>query len=221
MAFMKIFPEITEKVLTPRIIDLLTHRLTRKLVNRYFNPQGHETFSGNYFHTLGINHPEKFSTDDLLSLNLLDESVSTPQIRELTSGQYDELLKQIDSKVDITQLDGDVYEHADRLYKALSEIYGFGPTRVSKLLARKRPDLLPIRDSIVNAKLQISGFSWWKSLASTMRQPSVRELLDELTPASDEDAASLLRVLDVAIWMHGSRSEGVLKVWRELEIAEI
>ncbi len=55
---MKTFPEITEPLLTPRIVEILAHPLTGKLVNRYFNPQGHEGFAGNYFHTLGVNDPK-------------------------------------------------------------------------------------------------------------------------------------------------------------------
>lgn len=217
---MKTFPEITEPLLTPRIVEILAHPLTGKLVNRYFNPQGHEGFAGNYFHTLGVNDPNQFGNDDLLSLNLLDEPVSAPQIRALTSGSYDELLRHIDSKADITHLDGHLYENADQLYKALRKLRGFGPTRVSKLLARKRPDLLPIRDSIVNSKLQITGYSWWKSLAATMRQDSVKALIDQVTPLTDVDTPSRLRVLDAAIWMHGSKSEAVLNVRKELEITE-
>lgn len=213
-------PEITEKVLTPRVTELLARGPTRQLVSRYFNPQGRETFAGNFFHTLGANDPDRFGNDDLLSLNLLDESVTTPQIRELTSGKYDELLMNIDSNVDITYLDGDLYDHADQLYRALRRIHGFGPTRVSKLLARKRPKLLPIRDSIVNEQLHLSGFSWWRSLAATMRQDSVTELLDEVTPPTQEDAPSRLRVLDAAIWMHGSKSKAVRKVRMELEKIE-
>jgi len=213
-------PEITEMVLTPRITNLLSHHFTKKLVRRYFNPLDDEIFAGNTFQTLGINDPHRFGNDDLLSLNLLDESMTAPQIRELTSGRYDELLMHIDPNTDITHLDGDLYDHADQLYRALRRIHGLGPTRVSKLLARKRPELLPIRDSIVNEQLQISGFAWWKSLAATMRQKSVIELLDETTPPTEEGSPARLRVLDAAIWMHGSKSKAVRKVWMELEKIE-
>jgi len=214
---MKSLPEITETLLTPRVTKLLSHHFTEQLVRRYFNPQDDEIFAGNTFHTLGTNDPSRFGNDDLLSLNLLDESVTAPQIRELTSGRYDELLMHIDPSADITHLDGDLYVQADQLYRALRRIHGFGPTRVSKLLARKRPKLLPIRDSIVNEQLQISGFAWWKSLAATMRQDSVIELLDETTPPTQEGSPARLRVLDAAIWMHGSKSTAVKNVWKELE----
>lgn len=217
---MKKLPEITEIELTPRVTELLSHHHTKQLVRRYFNPQDNEIFAGNTFHTLGTNDPNRFGNDDLLSLNLLDESVTAPQIREITSGKYDDLLMHIDPRADITQLDGDLFFEADQLYRTLRRIHGFGPTRVSKLLARKRPKLLPIRDSIVNEKLQISGFAWWKSLAATMRQDSVIELLDETTPPTEEGSPARLRVLDAAIWMHGSKSKAVKKVWTELEKIE-
>jgi len=208
--------EIGEKVLTPRIVQLLEHSSTKNLVHRYFNPQGDEPFAGTLFHTLGNNDPSHFGNDDLLSLNLLDEPVTARQIEKLTLGEFDILLQNLCELSDITDLDGEPYEPANKIWGALSEIYGFGPTRVAKLLARKRPKLIPIRDSIVNEQLQITGYSWWRSLAASMRDPRIKELLKDLSPAQDECDVSPLRVLDVAIWMHGSQSKAARSVRQEL-----
>ena len=212
----RIYCEIGEKVLTPRIIQLLGRRSTKDLVHRYFNPQGNEPFAGALFHTLGDNDPSRFGNDDLLSLNLLDESVTALQIEKLTRGKFDDLLQALGENYDITELDGGPYEPANKIWIALFDIHGFGPTRVAKLLARKRPKLIPIRDSIVNKQLQIAGFSWWKSLAATMRHSHVKELLEEMSPTKDECDVSHLRVLDVAIWMHGSQSKAARNVRQEL-----
>ena len=215
------YPEIAEEVLTTRIVKLLSRRFTKELVHRYFNPLGNEPFSGNLFHTLGENNGDRFECDDLLSLNLLDVPVTANQILRLTSGDFDGLLQNIDRNADITELDRGPYEHAMKLWVALDDVYGFGPTRVSKLMARKRPNLLPIRDAIVNEQLQINGYSWWKSLAGTMRQKSVKDLLKDLAPTESDEAPTQLRVLDVAIWMHGSRSKPTREVRREFGVTEI
>ena len=214
----QMIPEITEEVLTPRVVELLKRKSTKELVHRYFNPHKNEPFSGDLFHTLPTNDFDCFGNDDLLSLNLLDEPVTAQQIKILTSGKFDDLLRNIDPNVDITELDGSPYEHAINLWIALREVHGFGPTRVSKLLARKRPKLLPIRDQIVNDQLQIKGYSWWKSLAGTMRNTSVKELLRELSPSKATQAPTPLRVLDVAIWMHGSRSSAAREVRRQFGV---
>jgi hypothetical protein len=217
----KTFSEIGEKTLTEQIKKILEKSFTKKLVRRYFNPQINEPFSGSLFHTLGINDANRFGNDDLLSLNLLDESVSARQIKELTTGKFDQLLHALCDSYDVTQLDGDAYKPAIEIWDALSEIHGFGPTRVSKLLARKRPNLIPIRDSIVNKQLQIEGYSWWKSLAATMRHSDVKESLEDLCQPIDMCDVPHLRVLDVAIWMHGSQSKAARKVRLELGMFEL
>ena len=217
----KVFSEISEKILTEQIKKVLEHSFTKKLVHRYFNPQINEPFSGSLFHTLGINDANQFGNDDLLSLNLLDESVTARQIKELTTGKFDQLLRALCDSYDVTQLDGEAYKPAIEIWGALSEIHGFGPTRVSKLLARKRPNLIPIRDSIVNKQLQIEGHSWWRSLAATMRHSDVKESLNDLCLTIDMCAVPHLRVLDVAIWMHGSQSKAARKVRLELGMFEL
>ena len=51
---------------------------------------------------------------------------------------------------------------ASRLYLRLREVRGIGPTRASKLLAVKRPALVPIRDSYVEAVLgAATERKWW------------------------------------------------------------
>jgi hypothetical protein len=78
---------------------------------------------------------------------------------------------------------------------------GVGPTTASKLLARKRPQLVPVFDSVVGAAL--GGIDdHWRRVHAIVREP---ETVDRLQAIRDGAAVgediSLLRVLDVAIWM--------------------
>jgi len=214
----KPIPDIDDGVLKQRIIELLNRPQVEKLVHRYFNPLRDEPFAGNLFHSLGENHPFRFSRDDLLSLNLLDEPVTARQVELVTSGKFDRLLHPLDPAFDIRMLEGDSYSSAIALWDALDEVPQFGPTRVSKLLARKRPNLLPIRDSVVNRVLGIDGYSWWRPLAQVMNQGSTSDLLRAMTPDSPHGRPTLLRVLDVAIWMYGSNAKAVRDIHLEFGI---
>jgi hypothetical protein len=72
-----------------------------------------------------------------------------------------------------------------------------------KLLARKRPSLIPVYDEIVRC-----AFGWpediWKALRDALRQDdgSFRTVLEGLKKrAGIPRQVTLLRILDVAIWM--------------------
>ena len=205
------YPEVDKSMLQSNILNLLQRPKTEELVHRYFNPKHEEPFAGSLFDTLGDNRPERFGIDDLLALNLLDEPVNAYQVKRITSGEFDNLLSEICDKSDVTALAGQHYEKAIELWEALRDVKGFGPTRISKLLARKRPKLLPIRDSVVNEILGITGFSWWRALSDSFRDSEITEVLRSFNPSANVKP-SLLRVLDVAVWMHGSRSRAAKKV---------
>jgi hypothetical protein len=82
---------------------------------------------------------------------------------------------------------------------------GLGPTTTSKLLAAKRPRLLPIWDSFVEQAtgLDTIGY-WWKFqyvLADDQRL--VSDWLYELRSLAPNmpDSIPELRILDVLLWM--------------------
>ena len=87
---------------------------------------------------------------------------------------------------------------------------GLGPTKLSKLLAAKRPHLFPVYDAYIAATLlHDDGQSDWDAWQERFSGEKGRELrLRCETLRSDaglSDRVSVLRVLDVAIWMqaHG------------------
>lgn len=80
---------------------------------------------------------------------------------------------------------------------------GMGPTLTSKLLARKRPRLIPIWDSRIRRQVQLpdSGDHWegmWHALTDDNCQLNRR--LTELRGNSGQVQISLLRTFDVAAW---------------------
>lgn len=94
----------------------------------------------------------------------------------------------------------------DELWPVLRGLHGVHDAVASKLLARKRPGLAPITDSVAVAAVGSPG-STWPVLRRCFQDAVFRGCVEELRqkcPASRD--ASLLRVFDVAIWMRYSSS---------------
>ena len=97
-----------------------------------------------------------------------------------------------------------------------------GETRASKLLARKRPHLFPVIDGVVKKTLapgdnhEYVGHNFWVSMQDELTRNDGRllldlyrirqragELLEPIQYDSDLSDISILRVLDVIVWMTG------------------
>jgi Family of unknown function (DUF6308) len=79
----------------------------------------------------------------------------------------------------------------------------------NKLLARKRPELLPVYDSVVKAQLG-SPQNFWQCYWTWFNEDPSRVTDTEKlrTDVGDIEDISLLRCLDVALWMFGMRHAG-------------
>ena len=122
----------------------------------------------------------------------------------------EKLLAAIPSDLDLVELESIGREQlpdAWELWSALRGVPDLGPTTVSKLMARKRPRLIPIFDSVVKAHLMGGGDQHWVPLHAELRADDRalhRRLLELRTAAGLPEAVSALRVLDVLTWMEGS-----------------
>ena len=132
-----------------KILELLEGDDARKNVDGYLNLEG--AYAASSFDTVGENPSDTFTDSDLLALGFLNTPVRAMSYRQLQArrNSLEELLRKVPDEAPLWKITPAVYEAADSLYDALREIGGFGPTRVSKLMARKRPILIPILDSRV------------------------------------------------------------------------
>ena len=122
--------------------------------------------------------------------------------------QLSALLKDLPSDLDLHRLDGAEFARllgprspASRLYVHLREAVGLGKVATSKLLARKRPRLIPIRDSATTdalGKQEEWWEPWWHALTDDDR--AVKRLRSLRSEAGTR-RLSLLRTADIAIWM--------------------
>ncbi len=86
---------------------------------------------------------------------------------------------------------------------------GIGETTASKLLARKRPRLVPVTDRIIVSAVGVRGQAW-QALRYSLQDGSFRRAVEVLRPRG-AGGASVLRLLGVALWMLRSQSRAARK----------
>ena len=210
----------TRPTVVAQLIDSILDRpLLGKLVETYFE---WECFAGIDFDGLGVTAVDQFEPSDLLALNLLDIRMGPEAIRAILSGTFDHYLREIPVDIDLWSEDFSEGSHpretADALYTAIRQLPDVGPTTTSKLLARKRPRLVAIRDEVVERTLKLEGVEWWSPLAWALgdKSPGGMERRDRINHLAPMVRVSTLRRLDVAVWMVGSDSGNAKRARQEI-----
>lgn len=178
------------------------------------------SYSGSFFERLGgggdrADVADRITSDDLLSLAMLAVPAQGAAARRLLVGETaDEvalLLEKVPRALDVTTPPGQETLGADAgplvdLWNTIRGVPTFGPVRTSKLLARKRPHLVPIYDRIVRNQFgAATGLHQWTDLAQIMQEEELVQLLSRLQERAGLPDISLLRILDVVVWMEGRR----------------
>ncbi len=190
-----------------RLRETLARPGVRPAVAAYFDPA--EGFAGMTFGTLGENPPDQLTADDLLAVSLLDITWRPDVVRRLLGSDREEiagLLGGISTEIDLWQASDADLGAVDAAWDALLDIPGVGTASAAKLLARKRPRLCPITDKVVIAAAGLPGLTW-EVLRCLLQDPGARAEVEALRPP-EAAGASLLRILDVAIWVVHSNSRG-------------
>jgi hypothetical protein len=188
-------------------------------VAAYFSPQ--EDFAGLSFTCVGSNPRDAVTASDLLAVSLLDISWRPEAVRRLlgtSSAMVSALLSGIDSDLDLWEASDEDLAAVDPLWDALLKMPGVGTATASKLLARKRPRLCPVSDKVVIQAVGVPGWTW-ETLRTLLQDPVARAEVEMLRPPSAA-MVSLLRILDVAIWIRYSHSRAASRVRRDSEIPD-
>jgi Family of unknown function (DUF6308) len=159
-------------------------------------------FAGMTFSDLGRNPPNEITADDLLAVSLLDITWRPRVVRLLLGSRGPELsamLAAIPQATDLWEATDDDLRHIDVMWDALMAIDGIGTASATKLLARKRPRVCPISDHVVIKAVDVPGRTW-DVLRCLLQDPAARAEVEALRPDSAA-AATLLRILDVALWV--------------------
>lgn len=180
-------------------------------VAAYFDPAG--GFAGMTFTALGSNLRDEVTADDLLAVALLDITWRPEAVRMLLGSaaqNVSQLLAPISSDTDLWDASDADLATVDPLWDALLDMPGVGTATAAKLLARKRPRLCPITDKVVIQAAGVPGRTW-DVLRCLLQDPGAHDEVEALRPPSAA-GASLLRILDVAIWIRHSRSRAARQI---------
>lgn len=187
----------------------------RKDLVDYFGGEADNRFSGRWFEIFAaMSDPARFAPSDVLAVEALRVKVppeSAARLLVTEADHFNELLARIPADVDLWQVPrSDVESNnwaAARLHTDLKNLDGVGGRRLGyvtagKLLAAKRPRLIPILDSRVKTVLHPPAGRFWVSMHEQLCDESRRQTIAAVCDCAP-DHVSLLRQIDVALWMEG------------------
>lgn len=183
----------------------------------YFNST--DGYTGSQFELLADRaHPDEITAQDLVAVGALSVTVPIRAALWLLSDDgrsaVTSLLRQVPADLEIWEPDAARYLSREgemwRLWDELDSAYwpgrragnGMGRTLKSKLLAAKRPRLVPVLDRVVCDALPSTG-DWWEAFRAALADAETRRLIADAT-ASAPDTVSLLRRIDIVVWMSES-----------------
>ena len=211
---------------TARLLDQVSRSDSGKLLKDYLsddNIDGLEPRSGRLFEKFqeAENKPFEVTPSDLLSITQLSMRIGGPQsisdvgvanlFRDENLTAITNQLKKIDPDLTLEKMSLDEFENfrnsSIELFELLTQI-GFKDVAKYKLLARKRPNVCPIRDKFVRQALG-NPKGWYRSWFEAF-QPQFHIVAELKTLRKNCPAArhlSLLRVADIIIWERQKRPQ--------------
>jgi hypothetical protein len=212
----------------PDILDDDHIDTAAKLLGTYYRrtAAGLPAYTGSMYNRWGggdaLCDRNRVSADDLIAVSFL--SVDVPGeaafgILETHAALISDLLAQIPADLCMADVQADEFDKllgeaspALQLWHVLrgrdTGRWGMGETRTSKLLARKRPQLVPVYDSVVGHLMGLDAGSagqwsrWHTALTDGTGLPGrlreIRRVSRITDPISD------LRVMDIVLWMYGT-----------------
>ncbi|SDP11103.1 hypothetical protein SAMN05660199_03177 [Klenkia soli] len=190
-----------------------------ELVRKYMSSdRTGPAFTGSLFNTWaggGMVHPDVVTADDLIAVQMMSMRPYSKTIWRLLEGQRHAItaaLSQVPLSATLWDEDDVVRDHlaaATVAWQTIRDVPGAGWVTAGKVMARKRPDLIPVYDTVV--RKVIGGGAFWGPLHEWLRAPAPagavnnRALLQDIRARAGAAPHQLpdLRVFDVVLWMHG------------------
>jgi Family of unknown function (DUF6308) len=164
----------------------------------------------------------RVTPDDLIAVSFLCADVpdrAAHDLLEPRAALISDLLAQIPADLDMADVQADEFDkilgEASAAFQ-LRQVFrgrdrdrcGFGETRTSKLMARKRPRLVPVYDCAVGHLMSLergSADQWQKWHAALTDGTGLPQRIREIRRLSRiTDPISDLRVMDIVLWMYGT-----------------
>lgn len=192
------------------------------LVQAYFDRD--EGFAADTFDTLGDNPGDQITADDLLAVTLLDVRFRPESVRNLfghAARRASVLLRAVPGDVALWHAEDEHLAAAQDAWNFLRTQPGIGWVIAGKLMARKRPWLVPIFDGVIREALRPPRRRFWASMRAALADDDRRNRIDRLRPPGLTMKVTTLRLLDVAVWMRHSNSDNAKRVRTNLAVSSI
>lgn len=180
------------------------------LITDFFDPGG--TFASETFDLMQPGPPNKITVADLLAVTLMDVTVQPRAVRLILGEDADVIsrrLTDIEHSIDLWDASDEHLAWALAAWDHLAGYDGVGQVIAGKLLARKRPRMIPVIDSITRTVLRLPPDKGWTSLRAALADPTRRRSVEDLRPPAATEEVSTLRLLDACAWMRGSNASSV------------
>lgn len=180
-----------------------------RYIERYFHGVGKKPkpFDGRHFETFaGMGDPDRFEPTDILAAGALSVTIPSGSALRLLRDEAEKFNSSLgdmphgefwEAKREVFESEGP----AVKLFRILDALPGVGTTKATKLMAAKRPHLVPVQDTFIEEELMEPGGRFWLPMYDQLSDSALREFIGELT-AGAPDEVSLLRRIDVSVWMH-------------------
>jgi hypothetical protein len=191
------------------------------LLDRYFHgvldDRTGPLYTGGAFEQLGGGGDQPdvrnvITAEDLVAVSMLSVQVPPRAVLPILGEARDHLAHQLDKiPVDVDLADADdgligPRSAANHLWDELVRFPGVGPVTAGKILARKRPRLIPVVDSVVLRTLEHPGAGYWRDLRHHL-QSDDRQLqtflTDVLRDVGLDGRVSIIRAFEVLVWLTG------------------
>jgi hypothetical protein len=198
------------------------HEAAVTLVRRYLRPDPHlagaVAYTGSRLEGWdgggdrdGVAH--RFTDADITAVALLSVEIPPRAVIELLSRRRDELTKLLSEiPCDVTLAEANAADigpgsAAWRLWDALLRVDEVGWVTAGKLLARKRPRLVPIYDHVVRSVVGAPD-NFWEELRQALQADgaSLAERLQIVAATAKAPHLTPLRVFDIVAWMEGTQA---------------
>jgi hypothetical protein len=211
---------MSREIDVPRLLNILADSDTVSDLRRYYGVEESERevppYTGARFERLagGGDRPataNHITADDLVAVETLSVRIPIRTGLDLLEGDLGQKIAGFLAEIPVDEELGsdaaaahvDSESPAAKAWQSLTKQDHVGWVIAGKLLARKRPRLLPVYDQVIRCVLQ-GPVPFWTSLNPALRanDGALRSRLDELKlRAALPESIGRLRVLDVALWM--------------------
>lgn len=221
-----VFPEVPQTILDHAVelsLTVLEEADTPQRLSKYYDPAW--DYVGHSFVALEPRDSTRLTAADLMATSMLNVSFPASAVRRLLedTGNQQKISNALQAlpqgpleaatPIDFKAM-GVLYQTVKSLLSDASSQTSNRWVTASKLVARKRPDLFPVRDRVVCGYLKILGLrdysKDWLVFRHLMQNQQIQDRLAAL-PAQIKTTASVsrvlldtepLRILDAALWMY-------------------